>query len=62
MEPFTNRCGCGAIFVKRWGSTLEPGWNHRLMGIADPWNPLMEQLVEFVTAHIDHGLRVRLQI
>lgn len=62
MEPFTIDVEAAAIFVERWGSTPDTGWNHRLGGIADPWDPLMEQLVAFVTAHSHHGLRARLRV
>jgi hypothetical protein len=50
-----------AIFVERWGVYPDEGWNHRLMGIADPYEPFMEELIDFVRTHGTHGLRASLQ-
>jgi hypothetical protein len=46
-------------FASRWGRYPDEGWNHRLMGIADPYEPLMEELVAFARHHAAHGMRAR---
>jgi hypothetical protein len=61
FEPFTPSPEAVASFVERWGRDPDDGWNHRIMGIADPYEPFMEELVEFTKEHRRHPLQVRLQ-
>src|SRR5205823_218018 len=43
-------------FVAAWDRSPDDGWNHRLMGIVDPYEPFMSDLVAFVSQHGEHGL------
>jgi hypothetical protein len=56
-SPLTVSPEAAAIFVERWGVYPDGGWNHRLMGIVDPYETFMEKLVDFVRTHGTHGLR-----
>jgi hypothetical protein len=47
-------------FVAAWDRAPDDGWNHRLMGIADPYESFMPELVEFVRKHAAHGLASRI--
>lgn len=62
FDPFTPSPGAVSLFVKRWGRDPDDGWNHRLMGVADPYEPFMEELVEFLKEHRRHKLQVGLTV
>lgn len=61
-EAFTPTPEAVSLFIKRWGRDPDDGWNHRLMGIADPYEPFLEDLVEFLKQHRRHKLQVALKI
>lgn len=50
-----------STFIKHWSRDPDDGWNHRLMGIVDPYEPFMEELLEFLKAHRKHKLLVQLK-
>ncbi len=50
------------LFLERWGSrTPDDGWNHRLLGLVDPFEPFMEGLPQFLRTHEGHRLEARLK-
>ena len=49
------------LFLDRWGSRdPDDGWNHRLCGLVDPFEPFMEGLPAFMRSHQAHRLEARL--
>jgi hypothetical protein len=47
-------------FVAAWDRAADDGWNHRLMGIVDPYEPFMSDLIVFIGQHAGHGLTGRM--
>ena len=60
-EAFSPTVDAVSTFVKRWGRDPDDGWNHGLMGIVDPYEPLLEELLEFLKTHRRHKLLVQLK-
>jgi hypothetical protein len=47
-------------FIAAWDRSPDDGWNHRLMGIVDPFESFMPDLVQFLKSHAAHGLSSQL--
>jgi hypothetical protein len=60
-EPFSPSADAVSTFLKRWGYDPDDGWNHGLMGLVDPYEPFMEELLEFLKSHRRHKLLVSLK-
>jgi hypothetical protein len=49
------------MFLERWAArSPDDGWNHRLGGTVDPYEPFIEGLPDFLNAHAGHALQARL--
>ena len=60
-EALSPTADAVSTFVKAWSRDPDDGWNHRLMGIVDPYEPFMEELLEFLKTHRRHKLLVQLK-
>jgi hypothetical protein len=54
-EPFSPSSENVSTFLKRWARDPDDGWNRGLMGIIDPYEPFMEELIDFMRSHRRHG-------
>ncbi len=60
-EPLSPSADAVSTFLKRWRRDPDDGWNHGLMGIVDPYEPFMEELLDFLKTHQRHKLVVSLK-
>ena len=60
-EPFSPSGEAISTFLARWERPPDDGWNHGLMGIVDPFEPFMEDLLAFLNKHRRHKLLVQLK-
>jgi hypothetical protein len=49
------------LFLDRWGrrGASDGWWNHRLVGLADPYEPFIAELPSFLSAHVGHRLQAQ---